>query len=58
MKTLCVAAVVVLSLTSACQAASLACEKLLKPVDKGPDVSYTFITELCILQTETQLNPT
>ncbi|XP_074497286.1 uncharacterized protein LOC141771177 isoform X1 [Sebastes fasciatus] len=38
MKTLCVAAVV-LSLTSVCQPASLACEKLLKPVDKGPDVS-------------------
>ncbi|XP_022597879.1 uncharacterized protein LOC111219473 [Seriola dumerili] len=33
MKTLCVA-VVVLSLTSVCQAASLACEQLLKPVDK------------------------
>ncbi|GAA6216770.1 uncharacterized protein LOC108873550 [Lates japonicus] len=38
MKTLCVA-VVVLSLTSVCQSASLACEKLLKPVDKGPDLS-------------------
>ncbi|XP_034389269.1 uncharacterized protein LOC117731194 [Cyclopterus lumpus] len=38
MKPLCVAAVVVLSLTSVCQAASLACEKMLKPVDKGPDI--------------------
>ncbi|XP_068568576.1 uncharacterized protein [Cebidichthys violaceus] len=38
MKTLCVAAVVVLSLTSVCQAASLACEKLLKPVDNDPDL--------------------
>ncbi|XP_038551733.1 uncharacterized protein LOC119885659 isoform X2 [Micropterus salmoides] len=38
MKNLCVA-VVVLSLTSVCQPASLACEKLLKPVDKGPDFS-------------------
>ncbi|XP_044071161.1 uncharacterized protein LOC122884814 [Siniperca chuatsi] len=38
MKTLCVA-VVVLSLTSVCQPVSLACEKLLKPEDKGPDLS-------------------
>ena len=38
MKTLCVA-VVVLSLASVCQPAPLACEKLLKPVDKGPDFS-------------------
>ncbi|GLD63038.1 uncharacterized protein AKAME5_001469200 [Lates japonicus] len=38
MKTLCVA-VVVLSLTSVSQSASLACERLLKPVDKGPDLS-------------------
>ncbi|GAA6216771.1 uncharacterized protein LOC108873551 [Lates japonicus] len=37
MKTLCVV-VVVLSLTSVCQSASLACERLLKPVDKGPDL--------------------
>ncbi|XP_040888879.1 uncharacterized protein LOC121178668 [Toxotes jaculatrix] len=37
-KTLCVA-VVVLSLTSVCQPASLACETLLKPIDKGPDLS-------------------
>ncbi|KAM6947106.1 uncharacterized protein PEZ65_000789 [Lycodopsis pacificus] len=45
MKTLCVAAVVVLSLSSVCQAASLACEKLLKPVDKAPDFhgSWYFI---------------
>ncbi|XP_056252321.1 uncharacterized protein LOC130181871 [Seriola aureovittata] len=38
MKTLCIA-VVVLSITSVCQAASLACEQLLKPVDKDPDIS-------------------
>nr|XP_046239085.1 uncharacterized protein LOC124056047 [Scatophagus argus] len=37
MKTLCV--VVVLSLFSVCQSASLACEKLLNPLDKGPDLS-------------------
>ncbi|KAI9548904.1 hypothetical protein NQZ68_003438 [Dissostichus eleginoides] len=36
MKTLCVAALV-LSLSSVCQPASLACEKLLQPVDKAPD---------------------
>ncbi|XP_059185284.1 uncharacterized protein LOC131968423 [Centropristis striata] len=38
MKTLCVA-VVLLSLTSVCQPAPLACEKLLKPVDSTPDIS-------------------
>ncbi|XP_029007507.1 uncharacterized protein LOC114856058 [Betta splendens] len=38
MKTLCVA-VVVLSLTSVCQSATLACEKLLKPLDQSPDLS-------------------
>ncbi|XP_067444673.1 uncharacterized protein [Thunnus thynnus] len=38
MKTLCVA-IVVLSLTSVCQPASLACEKLLNPEDKSPDLS-------------------
>ncbi|KAL3058275.1 uncharacterized protein LOC117489363 [Trematomus bernacchii] len=38
MKTLCVAALV-LSLSSVCQPASLACEKLLQPVDKAPDLS-------------------
>ncbi|XP_071350722.1 uncharacterized protein [Trachinotus anak] len=38
MKTLCVA-VVVLSLTSVCQPALLACKQLLKPVDRDPDFS-------------------
>ncbi|XP_067444675.1 uncharacterized protein [Thunnus thynnus] len=38
MKTLCVA-IVVLSLTSVCQPASLACEKLLKQENKSPDLS-------------------
>ncbi|KAK2861819.1 hypothetical protein Q5P01_001352 [Channa striata] len=38
MKTLCVA-VVVLSLSSVCRPAPLACDKLLKPVDKSPDLS-------------------
>ncbi|XP_023155117.1 uncharacterized protein LOC111588782 isoform X2 [Amphiprion ocellaris] len=41
MKTFCVA-VVVLSLISVCQAASLACQKLMKPVDKDPDISGTW----------------
>ncbi|KAM8756998.1 uncharacterized protein AB9X84_009990 [Acanthopagrus schlegelii] len=41
MKTLCVA-VVVLSLTSVCQPASLACEKLLKPADTSPEFSGTW----------------
>ncbi|XP_026205313.1 uncharacterized protein LOC113155050 [Anabas testudineus] len=39
MKTLCVVAVVVLSLTSVCQPAPLACDKLLTKVDKSPDLS-------------------
>ncbi|XP_073324056.1 uncharacterized protein [Pagrus major] len=43
MKTLCVA-VVVLSLTSVCQPASLACEKLLKPADTSPELSGTWYT--------------
>ncbi|KAK1900723.1 Saxitoxin and tetrodotoxin-binding protein 1 [Dissostichus eleginoides] len=38
MKTLCVAALV-LSLSSVCQPAPLACEKLLQPVDKAPDLT-------------------
>ncbi|KAK2861821.1 hypothetical protein Q5P01_001354 [Channa striata] len=38
MKTWCVA-VVLLSLSSVCQPAPLACDKLLKPVDKSPDLS-------------------
>ncbi|KAK5872132.1 hypothetical protein PBY51_012859 [Eleginops maclovinus] len=38
MKTLCVAAVV-LSLSSVCQPAPLACEKLLQPADKAPDLT-------------------
>ncbi|XP_023149784.1 uncharacterized protein LOC111584768 [Amphiprion ocellaris] len=41
MKTLCVA-VVVLSLISVCPAASLACQKLLEPVDTDPDISGTW----------------
>ena len=40
MKTLCVA-VVVLSLSSVCQPAPLACEKLMKQADKAPDVSLS-----------------
>ncbi|XP_038551734.1 uncharacterized protein LOC119885660 [Micropterus salmoides] len=55
MKTLCVA-VVVLSLTSVCQPASLACEKLLKPVDKGPDLSggwylIAISSDVCLVTT-------
>ncbi|XP_072237838.1 uncharacterized protein [Leuresthes tenuis] len=38
MRTLCVA-VIVLSLISVCQPASLTCNKLVKPVEKGPDLS-------------------
>ncbi|KAL3058276.1 hypothetical protein OYC64_010450 [Pagothenia borchgrevinki] len=53
MKTLCVAALV-LSLSSVCQPASLACEKLLQPVDKAPDLSGRWyviaISSSCILQ--------
>ncbi|KAJ4927051.1 hypothetical protein JOQ06_014791, partial [Pogonophryne albipinna] len=53
MKTLCVAALV-LSLSSVCQPAPLACEKLLQPVDKAPDLSGRWyviaISSSCILQ--------
>ncbi|KAK5872129.1 hypothetical protein PBY51_012857 [Eleginops maclovinus] len=53
MKTLCVAAVV-LSLSSVCQPAPLACEKLLQPVDKAPDLSGRWyaiaISSSCLLQ--------
>lgn len=38
MKKLCIA-VVVLSLVSVCWSAPLTCEKLVKPVDKGPDLT-------------------
>ncbi|XP_034061720.1 uncharacterized protein LOC117539602 [Gymnodraco acuticeps] len=52
MKTLCVAALV-LSLSSVCQPAPLACEKLLQPVDKAPDLTgnWRFIamsSEICL----------
>ncbi|XP_042360993.1 uncharacterized protein LOC121956694 [Plectropomus leopardus] len=55
MKTLCVV-VIVLSLGSVCQAASLACEKLLKPLDKAQDFSgswyvIAFSTEKCLVGT-------
>ncbi|KAJ4927050.1 hypothetical protein JOQ06_014790 [Pogonophryne albipinna] len=52
MKTLCVAALV-LSLSSVCQPAPLACEKLLQPVDKAPDLTgnwrvIAMSSEICL----------
>ncbi|XP_030586176.1 uncharacterized protein LOC115780895 [Archocentrus centrarchus] len=53
MKTLC-AALVLLSLVSVCQPASLACEKLVKPLDRDPDMTgrWYFIamsSEVCLV---------
>ncbi|XP_033939589.1 uncharacterized protein [Pseudochaenichthys georgianus] len=52
MKTLCVATLV-LSLSSVCQPALLACEKLLQPVDKAPDLTgnwrvIAMSSEICL----------
>ncbi|KAI9548908.1 hypothetical protein NQZ68_003442 [Dissostichus eleginoides] len=60
MKTLCVAALV-LSLSSVCQPASLACEKLLQPVDKAPDLSGRWyviaLPTSCYLQMMARVSP-
>ncbi|XP_047440197.1 uncharacterized protein LOC125007414 isoform X1 [Mugil cephalus] len=55
MKKLCVA-VVVLSLVSVCRPAPLTCEKLVKPVDQGPDLTgrwyyIAFAGKVCLATT-------
>ncbi|CAG5978896.1 uncharacterized protein ACNS7B_005593 [Menidia menidia] len=55
MRTLCVA-VILLTLISVCQSASLACDKLSKPLEKGPDLPgrwyyLAFATKQCLPST-------